>query len=254
MTIAATADVLAYLGKTSTATDEERALLAMLEPLVDGAIRDELKYDPVQATRIEFHPVSDEAEFDGEISLDKVGDKVVVDCGEGQEIIKVEHLPLRSITSIYEDISAYGGQGANDFAASTLLTQGTDYWMPTKKNGYSMTGFIRRINRGWPTRAGTVKVTYVSGFTQAELDASVVTPVDASPIRFAAVVAWAAAFQESRAWQGSGVGIGPLQSESISTSGHSVTYAVQSVMQNAGLTVALPSKSKQLLRKFKRYP
>lgn len=254
MSIVAVADVLTYLGKNATATDAERGLVQMLIPLAEGALRKFLGYNPEQAERTEFYPDSDQYAVEDD-SYDVINNRIV---GGGMEsdsrIITLQHLPVRSIYAVDEDMAAYAGQGANDFAAPTRRVLGTDYYLDVGQSGLSESGFLVRIGGCWPSRRRTVRVIYTAGYTAAELDGSDST-VDAQALKFAAILAVAAAFQEHRTWQAEATagGVGPLQSESINTSGHSVTYAVNTSQLSTGMIVRLPPKAQALAQPFRRY-
>ena len=77
---------------------------------------------------------------------------------------------LSSVTSVYEDYTARGGQGAEDFPAATLLTAGTEYMIDSHDLLLSRQGHVRRINRDWSSSPRTIKVTYVAGLSATHLD------------------------------------------------------------------------------------
>jgi hypothetical protein len=85
------------------------------------------------------------------------------------EILQLDNGYVTSITSLYEDRSARFGQGGSDFAAATQLTEGT-HFVPEYENTFCKSGRIIRVNRNWSPRPGTIKVTYVAGFTAAQLN------------------------------------------------------------------------------------
>lgn len=76
---------------------------------------------------------------------------------------------VTSVTSVYEDWNATGGQGASDFSSDTLLTAGTDYYLDYDSSAMSKTGILIRKYREWPPYTRTVKVTYVSGLDATAL-------------------------------------------------------------------------------------
>ena len=68
---------------------------------------------------------------------------------------------------VWEDRGATAGQGDSDFAASTELTIGEDFWLDVSRQtsggvGISDTGFLYR-NVSWSAKPGTIKVTYTGG-------------------------------------------------------------------------------------------
>ena len=76
---------------------------------------------------------------------------------------------VTSVTSVYEDWNATGGQGASDFSSDTLLTAGTDYYLDYDDSTMSTTGVLIRKYREWPPYSRTVKVTYVAGLDSTAL-------------------------------------------------------------------------------------
>lgn len=84
--------------------------------------------------------------------------------------LQLPSMYVSSITSIYEDQSAVGGAGSSDFAAATLLTAGTDYYLEKDQgSSASWSGGVIRVGTGWSSIPGTIKATYVSGFTESDL-------------------------------------------------------------------------------------
>lgn len=81
---------------------------------------------------------------------------------------------VRSITSVYVDLSSLAGTSGSDFAAATLLDS-AEYYLDVDEidpssSLISRSGNLIRANANWPTRRRSVKVTYVAGLTAAELD------------------------------------------------------------------------------------
>lgn len=255
MSIIAVSDALVFLGKAGSATDAERGLLGMLIPLAEGALKRFVGYESIeQATYTEFYPDADQLGVGDQDTLDIAGGRIVVGGQSDNSVIPLIQLPVRSIGSVYEDAAAFGGQGSSDFAAATLLTSGTDYYIDAQQSGLSWTGFLRRINSTWPRRRRTVKVTYTAGFTAAELDGTATAGINAQALKFAAILAVVGAFKTAQAYQGAATGGGgPLQSESISTSGHSVTYATQATALVSGMLTELPPEAQRLAQPFRRY-
>lgn len=107
--------------------------------------------------------------------------------GNGQPFMRLRQRPVQSITSVYVDNTGYWGDGANAFAAATVLTSGTDYAL-VKDNAdateQSLAGQVFRIGATWlryPLRIpgmltsvnglskGNIKVTYTFGFAPVPL-------------------------------------------------------------------------------------
>lgn len=104
--------------------------------------------------------------------VDIVGDVVYVGGGgisNDGHILQLDNGFVRSITEVREDPAARFGQGASDFAASTALTAGTNYFLELDRSGLSRSGRIHRVNGAWSSAPGTIRITYVAGLTKAEL-------------------------------------------------------------------------------------
>lgn len=104
--------------------------------------------------------------------IDITGDTVYVGGGaisnEGH-ILQLDNGFVRSITEVREDPAARFGQGSSDFGASTVLTAGTNYFLELDRSGLSRAGRVHRVNGAWSSAPGTIRITYVAGFTKAEL-------------------------------------------------------------------------------------
>lgn len=169
-------EIIAYLGLGATLSDADQGLLTMLKGHVEDAARRYVRHGITQPTTsyVEYHPRSDRAAF-GEEILSLSGTTVTLNRqSDNGHVIVLGNGFVRSITTVYEDFDAYFGQDASDFAAATLLTSGSDYYLLTENTvggtALSKSGMLIRRSGNWPNRAGTVKVTYVAGFTAAELD------------------------------------------------------------------------------------
>lgn len=236
--IASRAEIMVWLGKADSATNHEEALVAMVHPLVEQAVKDFVGYQIEQATYTHYLPErSRELEPDPRLwDYDAAGGRVLTTQHAGSrnatELLLPE-LPVRSVTTLYEDSGAYGDQGATDFASSTLLTEGTHFWRDVDASGLGCSGILHRIGSYWPARSRTVKVTYTAGYTQAELSTGI-----ASAIKLAVLKAIQKAFTEH------GEGQGQVKSERLGD--YAVTYAAEGAGE-------LPRESKKLLRKFFRW-
>ena len=72
------------------------------------------------------------------------------DAPADRDVIHLRELPVRAVTSVHYDAGGYYGQGANAFAAATLLTAGTDYaWAPDQPDGTSRSGRLQSLRGNW---------------------------------------------------------------------------------------------------------
>ncbi len=102
--------------------------------------------------------------------------------GRGTAELLLDRTPVATVTAVYEDWGGYGGTAVGAFPATSLLTAGTDYYLPIDSlynDGLSYSGILRRIGTVWPVSTsrpagllstrrvparGAVKVTYSGGF------------------------------------------------------------------------------------------
>lgn len=251
--ICSSAEVLTWLGKAGSATAAEVALVNMLLPMSEDAIRTYLGYTVTQGTYTHFLPDEDEA-TEGPMKLDVVNNRVSMEFEGGVGDLWLPERPVRSITSVYEDRASNGGQGVGDFAAETLLTAGTDYFLDYTTSGASWSGLLRKCYGAWSPKRRSVKVTYVAGMTGAELDAGSVRGPSGSTVRqikYAAIITCAHAFVEAIQHQSSTgtSGVGGIKSERLAD--YAVQYADESARQFSML-VSVPQKACLLLSNFRR--
>lgn len=253
MVITSVADILTYLGLNATATDAQRGLHALIAPLAEDTLKTYAGFSIEQAEYVHFLP-SHDGFFDGEsVSLDVVNNRVTFDSDGDSDVLFLPERPVRSISELKEDLAAYNGQGVGDFGAATQLAAGTDFYLDYTTSDVSWTGMVKKITGTWPASRRTVKVTYTAGFTAAELDAGTIRGPGGSSIRqlkYAAIMAVAAAFIEATKHQPNAVGsVGAAKSERLAD--YSITYADESV-RNYAMTMQLPPKAKELVDPFRR--
>ena len=251
MSILVSNDVLDWLGKRECATATERAQIATLIPLAEGALEQYLGFVVEQATYTHYLPETDEGFDAAEGGLDVVNGRVVIEADNGLAMLVLPQRPVRSVTSVIEDQGSRGGQGSGDFGNASM-TQGTDYYLDNTTSGVSWTGALMRVAGAWPTRRRTVKVVYVSGFTANELTAgTILGPDERSSIRnlkYAAIITAAAAVLEAQRHQ-SGLGAGPVIMERLAD--YQVQYA-ESYIKHMAMQSALPPKAMELVSGFRR--
>lgn len=166
--------------KGVTLTGNNLAFMDMIQPWVERAVAQVLGYKSQyglgQGSYTEFLPApgSERAAvvYGIDLGWDKVGGTVVPRGLASQESrILLSTVPVRSITSVYENYSAWAqGTPDGDWPATALLAP-TGYRLDLTEPGISMSGALFRQVGNWSTSPRTVKVTYVAGYTQAEIDA-----------------------------------------------------------------------------------
>jgi hypothetical protein len=254
MSICSKADVTTWLGLNSSLSEKEDMLLELLIPLAESSLQSFVGYNVSQQTFTQFYPARESYNEDELVGLDVVNNRVIEDWSGGSRNLLLKELPARSITSVYDDPSALGGQGASDFPVGSLLDSSA-YYLDVDQSGICWSGKLIRKSGTWGRNPRSIKVTYVAGFTAAELDGTATAGIRAVGLRFAASIAVAHAFKEavSNGKYTTALPIGPLTQESISTTGHSVTYGGTDVTALYGLVSSLPPKSLALAQPFRSY-
>lgn len=128
---------------------------------------------------------------------------------DAQELL-LRQRPVQSIASIYEDAGASYGQASGAFAASSLLTAGTDYALIQEQSGLSLSGIVLRLGGTWPGATEALRNILAQGRTKAAGNIKV-TATYGSPIVPYDVVN---AVHQICAEQRRNLGSGPLSAES----------------------------------------
>ena len=246
MAIADLSEVLLEAGLGESSTEVERAILQSCLQKAESEVKRFLRYDPEQKTHVEYYPNMD-------FSLHSRAGVYEVTSQEAfirrlqvsaTDELQLKHLPIRSISELKVDYDGRGGARSGSFGASTVWTEGVDYWpnwdVQSTDNDTKLCrdGVLRSEGR-WPNLPGSVKVTYVAGYTNAELHNEDGALVDANPILAAVIDEAIARAQKvySRMKKARGWGIGPFSSESLGDYSYSQdTAAFQRLANNvAGL-------------------
>lgn len=245
------AELLTYLGRTTSISDSELGLVNDLWPKAEKKIVTVMQQDPRQQTYTEYYPDKNlvplyEELVDAGLGVyDAVGGRAVPFLPyQAGNTIQVRNLPLRSVTALYEDVNAKAGQQAGSFAAGTLLTPGDMYWLdwdtpessPGAGDGISKTGHIYRVTAVWPSVPRSVKVTYVAGWTTAEFDTAYPNLKEAVQITVDHSIALAKAWRKGKS--------GPVTSESLAD--WSASYA------NHNFGLAVPAEALRLIEPYIR--
>jgi len=184
--------VILELGLSSSVTEEERAIASVAIRRAESAIKKFLHYDPVRQTRTEFYPQGQYGDGGG-VGVWEANETDAYLRRESEASVselQMRHIPIREITNLWIDYDGRGGNRSGSFSSSTLKTEGTDYWMNTdghdsSDNGICRDGIIKSVGL-WPREPGSVKITYVAGYTNAELHGED-DIIDAGPIGEAVV-------------------------------------------------------------------
>lgn len=246
--IASRAEYQTFIGKAATIKDADLGLLGMLMPLVERTIKQHVGFNIVQTTYTDELYPTHAKQLGGGDFLEVSGGKVLIGRSRGaSNQLQLQQLPVRSITTIHEDLSADSGDASGAFAAATLLTLGTDFYIDRDiDSGISWSGILVRKAAGWSAIPRTIKTTYIAGLTEAELND------EYSDIKLASLYAMGKFFNEIKTNQDStGLGAGAVLSRSMGDT--SVTFDSGAQTANSGLTIDLPATSKVLLQKYVHY-
>lgn len=249
MSIVTSLDALAFMGESSP-TAAQIMSMDVIRPLAEDAVKSFVGYSIEQATHTHFLPDSDESGGDV-VGYDVLNNRVYEEREYGPLWLFLPERPVRSITNLYEDPAAYGGQGSGDFGASTELTAGTDFFVDWTVSGVSWTGRLERVVTNWSTFRRTIKVVYSAGLSAAELSgtSAVRGPQGGGVSAFRYAVFMTASMYYREAESLANGGVGPIQSERLYD--YSVTYAKEMLSQ-LSFQYRLPYKVQDVLQPFRR--
>lgn len=231
------ADISTFLRKAATVTDAELNALLLVQPAVEQLVKDTVGYDIEQTTHTEFLPERTRNMRRTSVAGEDVVNNRVVPVVQPMLLedtyLFLPQLPVRTITNIFQDTSAYGGQGPSDFPAASELTAGVDYFVDYTKAELCKSGKLIKISGGsWSKRARTIKVVYVAGYTVTELATGI-----GAAIKHACLLGMQGAFADL------GSETGKVRSERLGD--WAATYAVEGVTR-------LPSQAVQKLQPYVR--
>lgn len=234
-------DIYPFFGMDCCDDPALARLLTMCQRFTESQARKYVAHGIAQATYTEYQRKNDIGYIPTTDEINVIGDTVYLGRSYARfgEYLQLDNAFVRSVTSVYEDLAAFFGQGSSDFAAGTLLTAGTDYFMELDKSGMCRSGRLVRVYRHWSSRPGTIKITYVAGFTSAELDD------EYSFVKEALLQDMMQKFQYVRSQQGTSVtGAGPIVQESIGGGEYVVKYADLSASRSVISSLSPMAKAK----------
>jgi hypothetical protein len=236
-------EVETYLGIGDTITEKDRGLLEWCRQMTEYLVRDFCGHGITQATYTdEFYPVDDlTPDVRRKLMEYRGGQVVTIPEGTARaDSIYLRNIFTKSITTVHEDTAAYAGQGPSDFAAASLLTAGTHYYLVLDNDAstISKSGELRRIGTGWSTRPGTIKITYVAGLTATELDEEYLA------LKFAVIDEIIVKYKTAKNRSGTGIGgLGVVSQFSIKNA-MSVTYETQSLRGIFNSGISAPNRER----------
>jgi hypothetical protein len=256
-------EVLVELGLTlATATTQEQEVAQRAIRQAEGAIKRHLRYDPVQKVRTEYYP-NMEPSLGSRAAVWETNDteayvRYLSDASTDE--LQVLSLPIRekdaegaNTIDLRLDYDGRSGTRSGSFAAETQRTEGTDFWpnydmIDSLGNRVCTDGIIRSEGR-WPAVPGSVKITYLAGYTANEL-AGEDDVIDASPIKDAAMNETVRRVHKrfSQMKKRTGFGTGALASESLGD--YSYSADAGSLKDLTSSRHALTQESVALLQDF----
>lgn len=178
--LASTDDILeTYLG-ISSPNQQIQDTMDMIRLGIEASIKKFCRWQIVSATKTSYLPLHPSAMGVFLPSAELEFNRPFLTGTRNR--LQLPSMYVTSITSIYEDQTAVGGAGGTDFAAAALLAAGTDYYLEKDQgSSASWSGGVIRVGKGWSSIPGTIKATYVSGFTESDLQN------DQNDLRFAVI-------------------------------------------------------------------
>lgn len=186
--------LLTHLGIGETATELETTIARSSLVRAEGAVIRALRYDPVMKVRTEFYPNQAQYfQYEGVWEANQSQAYLrTVNTGASDEL-QVCGLPVREADTNDEnqidlriDYDGRSGTRSGSFGDATIKVEGTDFHpnydlIDSGGRKVCRDGIIRSLGL-WPQTPGSVKITYVAGYTADEL-AGTDSVIDASPIQ-----------------------------------------------------------------------
>jgi len=254
------AEARVLLNLHDSITSHELAMLNMLLPAAQSAVASTLGYDPEHGTRKELLPTlptqqvaeSDEWRSDGSRAY-----YASHSIGVHDNLLYCKFVPIRSVTSLYEDSDARHGKRSGAF--ETQLTEGVGFvpeydQFDSDGNELASSGILRRVGTTWPTLPGTVKVEYVAGYTRDELNGTD-GQINARPIKDAVALTFMKSFRQYVLLgkdDNAGFTTGSLIQEKLGDYSYQ-TATTKEVAAMTSMAVELPPEAKLLLQPFVNY-
>lgn len=252
MPIVDLSEVLLRAGLSGSVTETERAIAQESLNDAESDVIRFLRFDPVQKSHTVYLPNMDFArqsrDYVWEVNDNEAYIRRLAEASTDE--LQLQHLPVRSITSLFVDYDARSGTRSGSFAASTQWTEGTDFWpnhdlVDSDGNKVCRDGVLKSEGR-WPNLPGSVKVTYVAGYTDAELHGTD-AKLNARPIASVVLNESIRKMNQIYAWMKKtrgGFATGPFTSENLGDYSYSQDSALlQSYLKSlAGLTAESQDK------------
>ena len=243
-------DIYALLGG-SVSNDADRATLLGLRAAGERLVKQYVGYHIEQKTHTEYYPLRGQVEAADQLieGYEMVGDKAVAYGRHtlSNRVLQLRNLPVRSITNIWENPAAWDTAGGS-FPDSTKLTNGSDYQLDLEDDDGSWTGHVFRRSGSWSDSPRSIKIVYVAGLTENELENNF------PEYGLAAIETIVKLFNEFKSHQGFATGggtAGPVVAEHLADWG--VTYASSEQARNTGWSRGIPLSAARFLEMQMNY-
>lgn len=245
-----TDEIKAYLQAMAgmTIPDSGLTLLTLLQPMIEAAVEERLGFSVAQASYTEFYPVGETNRYTQDepniMSFEKTPSGQVIGASRWsreQRYIQLANIPVRSITSVYENYAAWnGGTADGDWPSNTLLPASA-YRLDLESSGFCWTGQLIKNYGVWPGVQRSVKVTYTAGFSAGEIAAKY------SPIKMAVLTALQDAYIDIVSKSATG-GLGGIPA-SVGIEDFSVSFNTLASQTNgmSGMVALSPKASAMLM-------
>ena len=176
MAITTDSEVLSYIQiNDKCLTPSMRALVTRVRNKAENLIREFVGYEIEQQTVVEYFPAKNvpvRAEGDAAAGgFDLLGGNLVPRStfpAYRRELVLTQ-LPVRSITSVYDNSAAYN-VAEGDWPETSLLPTNAYVLDRDREDAPVWSGILYRNAGSWSSVPRTIKVTYVAGLTAAELN------------------------------------------------------------------------------------
>lgn len=156
-------------------SDAGRKTLSALAPVAQRAIEKIIGIQTVQGSFTEFHPASASSggnENEPLVAGYEVVGGIAIPRTRGLRALSylnIRRLPVRSITTVWENPSAWVGGDAQGTWPNGMILPPSVYSLDQSEPGMSWSGNLVRGFSTWSTVGRSVKVLFVAGFTPEEL-------------------------------------------------------------------------------------
>ena len=253
------------LGLADSVTNLQAGVINLAVQQAEGAVIRHLKYDPVQRVRTEFYPRY--SPVAASIAWWEATETTAYQRRVSQastDELQLQHIPVRATdadgnNAIDLRIDYDGRNGTKSGSFATAKTEGEDFWpnydgTDSNSIAFCMDGIVRSIGL-WPDEPGSVKITYVGGYTCDELNGQD-SILDASPIMDVVLAEAARRARKALAMANDsklGMIAGPLMSEKLGDYSYRLDSSVVRALFGEKGDKSLLSESIEQLSSFLNY-